>query len=68
MAFFYGTAAGCVRYASTMERLVVIGIDWVNLKAVAELSHTKITRSMMRRLRLIEKLLIKESEKNAGSE
>lgn len=66
MVFFEGMAANCVRYVGTMEAIVVMGIDWVNLKAVAELSHVKITKPMMKRLRLIESLLIKESVENAN--
>ena len=63
---FFGMAANCVRYVSTMESVMVTGIDWVNLKAVAELSGIKITRPMMKRLRIIESLLIKESVTDAG--
>ena len=66
MMFFEGMAVNCVRYVATMERIMVTGIDWVNLKAVAELSHIKITKPMMKRLRLIESLLIKESVENAN--
>ena len=55
----------CVRYVATMDRVMVTGIDWVNLKAVAELSGVKITKPMMKRLRIIESLLIKESVENA---
>ena len=66
MVFFEGMAVNCVRYVATMERIMVTGIDWVNLKAVAELSHVKITKPMMKRLRLIESLLIKESVENAN--
>lgn len=66
MVFFEGMAVNCVRYVATMERIMVTGIDWVNLKAVAELSHIKITKPMMKRLRLIESLLIKESVENAN--
>lgn len=58
-------AANCVRYVGTMEAVMVTGIDWVNLKAVAELSGVRITKAMMKRLRLIESLLIKESIENA---
>lgn len=65
MVFFEGMAVNCVRYVSTMEAIMVTGIDWVNLKAVAELSGVKITRAMMKRLRTIESLLIKESIENA---
>ena len=63
---FFGMASNCVRYVSTMENIMVTGIDWVNLKAVAELSGVKITKPMMKRLRLIESLLIKESVKNGS--
>ena len=49
-----------------MENVMVAGIDWVNVKAVAELSHIKITQSMMKRLRIIETLLIKESVEDAS--
>ena len=66
MMFFEGMAVNCVRYVATMERMMVTGIDWVNLKAVAELSGIKITKPMMKRLRLIESLLIKESVENAN--
>lgn len=66
MMFFEGMAVNCVRYVATMERIMVTGIDWVNLKAVAELSGIKITKPMMKRLRLIESLLIKESVENAN--
>ena len=66
MMFFEGMAVNCVRYVATMERIMVTGIDWVNLKAVAELSGVKITKPMMKRLRLIESLLIKESVENAN--
>lgn len=62
---FFGMASNCVRYVGTMQNVLVTGIDWVNLKAMAELSGVKITQPMMRRLRLIESLLIKESAKNA---
>ena len=65
MTFFEGMAVNCVRYVGTMESIMVTGIDWVNLKAVAELSGVKITKPMMKRLRLIESLLIKESFENA---
>ena len=65
MMFFEGMAVNCVRYVGTMERVMVTGIDWVNLKAVAELSGVKITKPMMKRLRIIESLLIKESVENA---
>ena len=63
---FFGMASNCVRYVSTMENIMVTGIDWVNLKAVADLSGIKITKPMMRRLRLIESLLIKESVENGS--
>ena len=66
---FFGVAANCVRYVGTMDGVLVAGIDWVNLQALAKLNHVKITRSMMRRLGVIESLLIKESKesvKNAG--
>ena len=66
---FFGMAANCVRYVSTMDAVMVAGIDWINLQALANLNHVKITRSMMRRLSVIESLLIKESKesvKNAG--
>ena len=63
---FWGIASNCVRYVSTMENVMVAGIDWINLKAVAELSNVKITQPMMRRLRTIETLLIKESVENAS--
>lgn len=65
MMFFEGMAVNCVRYVATMDRVMVTGIDWVNLKAVAELSGVKITKPMMKRLRIIESLLIKESVENA---
>lgn len=66
---FWGMALNCVRYVSTMESIMVAGIDWINLMAVAKLSGIKITQPMMRRLRIIESLLIKESKEsveNAG--
>ena len=63
---FFGMASNCVRYAGTMENIMVTGMDWVNLKAVADLSGIKITKPMMKRLRLIESLLIKESVENAS--
>ena len=63
---FWGIASNCVRYVSTMENVMVAGIDWINLKAVAELSNVKITQPMMKRLRTIETLLIKESVENAS--
>lgn len=66
MMFFEGMAVNCVRYVATMDRVMVTGIDWVNLKAVAELSGVKVTKPMMKRLRLIESLLIKESVENAN--
>lgn len=62
---FFGIASNCVKYISTMEDIMVTGIDWVNLKALAELSGVKITKPMMKRLRIIENLLIKESVENA---
>lgn len=68
MSFYEGLAANCVRYVGTMSDVLVMGIDWANLKAVAELNHVKLTRSMMRRLHVIEKLLIKESVENAKRE
>ena len=64
--FFENLAVNCVRYVGTMESIMVTGIDWVNLKAVADLSGVRITKPMMKRLKLIESLLIKESVKNAG--
>lgn len=63
---FWGIASNCVRYVSTMESVMVAGIDWMNLKAVAELSNIKITQPMMKRLREIETLLIKESVEDAN--
>ena len=63
---FFGVAANCVRYVSTMESVTITGFDWVNVKAVAELSGIKITKLMMKRLRLIENLLIKESVESAS--
>lgn len=63
---FFGMASNCVRYVGTMENIMVTGMDWVNVKAVAELSGVTITRPMMKRLRLIESLLIKESVENAS--
>ena len=66
MMFYEGMAVNCVRYVATMERVLITGIDWVNLKAVAELSGVKITKPMMKRLRLIESLLIKESVESAN--
>ena len=66
MVFYEGMAANCVRYVATMDSVTVAGMDWVNLKAVAELSGVRITKPMMKRLRVIESLLIKESvKKNA---
>ena len=65
MMFFENIAVNCVRYVGTMDSILVTGIDWINLKAVAELSRVTITQPMMRRLRLIESLLIKESMENA---
>jgi len=62
----FGTASNCVRYVGTMDGIMVTGIDWVNLKTIAELNRIKITRPMMRRLRVIETLLIKESVGNAN--
>ena len=62
---FYDIAVNCVRYVATMESIMVTGIDWTNLKAVAELSGVRITKPMMKRLRVIETLLIKESIENA---
>ena len=63
---FWGIASNCVRYVSTMESVMVAGIDWINLKAVAELSNIKITQPMMKRLREIETLLIQESVEDAN--
>ena len=63
---FFGMAANCVKYVSTMERPMVTGIDWVNLKAIADLSGIKVTKTMMKRLRVIENLLIKESVEDAN--
>lgn len=63
---FFGLAANCVRYVGTMDGAMVTGIDWINLKALAELSRVKVTQSMMKRLRVIESLLIKESVENAS--
>ena len=63
---FFGMAANCVRYTGTMDAVLVAGIDWVNMKALAELSGVKITRLMMKRLRVIESLLIKESAEDAS--
>ena len=63
---FWGMASNCVRYVSTMESVMVAGIDWINLMAVAKLSNVKITQPMMNRLRVIETLLIKESVEDAG--
>ena len=65
MLFYEGMAVNCVRYVGTMESIMVTGIDWVNLKAVADLSGVKVTKPMMKRLRVIESLLIKESVENA---
>ena len=55
-----------MRYTGTMDAVLVAGIDWVNMKALAELSGVKITRLMMKRLRVIESLLIKESAEDAS--
>lgn len=44
-----------------MEGVYIGGIDWVNLKTIAELEKIEITKSMMKRLLLIENLLIEES-------
>ena len=63
---FWNMASNCVRYVSTMENVMVAGIDWINLMAVAKLSNVKITQPMMSRLRVIETLLIKESVEDAG--
>lgn len=63
---FFGMASNCVRYVGTMGNIAVTGIDWVNLKAFAELSGVRITQPMMKRLRTIESLLIKESVENAN--
>ena len=63
---FFGLAANCVRYVGTMDGVMVTGIDWTNLKALAELSRVKVTQPMMKRLRVIESLLIKESVENAS--
>lgn len=57
----YLKASNCLRYISGMERIYVSGIDWVNLKTIAELEQIPITKSMMKRLLLIENLLIEES-------
>lgn len=65
MSFYEGMAVNCVRYVGTMSDILVMGIDWSNLKAVAELNRIKLTRPMMRRLHVIENLLIKESVENA---
>lgn len=63
---FFDLAANCVRYVGTMDGAMVTGIDWINLKALAELSRVKVTQPMMKRLRVIESLLIKESVENAS--
>lgn len=63
---FFGLAENCVRYVGTMDGAMVTGIDWINLKALAELSRVKVTQPMMKRLRVIESLLIKESVENAS--
>ena len=65
MMFYETVAVNCVRYASTMESILVMGIDWANLKAVADLSRTRISVPMLKRLRVIENMLIKESVANA---
>lgn len=63
---FFHMASNCVRYVSTMDGIMVTGMDWVNVKTLAELNKLKITKPMMRRLRVIETLLIKESVGNAN--
>ena len=63
---FFGLAENCVRYVATMENVMVTGIDWVNLKALAELNDIKLSKPVMKRLRVIESLLIKESVANAS--
>ncbi len=65
MFFFENMASNCIRYVGTMEGVFVMGIDWVNLKAVAELNRVKLTKPMIKRLHIIENLLIKESVTNA---
>ena len=65
MLFYESMATNCVRYVGTMDSIMVTGMDWVNLKAVADLSGVRITKPMMWRLRVIESLLIKESVENA---
>lgn len=57
----YLKASNCLRYISGMEGVYIGGIDWVNLKTIAELEKIEITKSMMKRLLLIENLLIEES-------
>lgn len=51
-----------------MAGIYVSGIDWVNLKTIAELEKIEITKSMMKRLLLIENLLIEESNNECSKD
>ena len=57
----YALASNCVHYVGTMSRPFISGINWVDLETVARLSRIHIGPAMMKRMRKIESLVIKES-------
>lgn len=59
----YSLCSNCVNYVSTMAGVAVTGFDWANLKALLELSGVNLTKLDIKRLRLIETLIIEESAK-----
>lgn len=64
---FYALVANCVRYASTMDGPFVSGFNWTDIKAVAEMAGVEITKRTLKKLRIIESLLIEEGMAKYGN-
>lgn len=51
-----------------MERAVLIGYDWLQLKTITDLYNIKLTKPILKRLQYMEKLEIEsEAKSNNGS-
>ena len=62
----YSLASNCVRYVSTMEKPFISGLNWADIESVARMANISITPILLKRLREIESLVIKESIENVS--
>ncbi len=62
----YSMCCNCVHYVGTMGKPFISGMNWTDIEAVARMSGIPIDTLMMKRLRKIESLVIKESISNGS--